>query len=198
MEDSLRIKDPFRSAMVALRPFEPEDAPALQDYINHPELIGRRYLPGEAPAEAPLARQQVEAALRHWMEAERDLHLAVTLAADGALVGHAFLEQDWDPLSPSVALVIASQHQRRGLGSQVLGLLLAYLFDYTPAHNINSWVADWNTSGQQFLLHHGFQPAGRVRRVGLRQGRFTDDLVFDLLRPEWLARQDGGSHAAGR
>ena len=198
MDDPLSIKDPFHSAVVALRPFEPEDAPALQTYINRPELIGRRYLPGDAPVEVQLSRRQVDAVLGHWVEAERGMHLAVTLAAEGVVVGHAFLEQDWDPLSPSLALVIAPQHQRRGLGSQVMGLLLAYLFDYSPAHNINSWVADWNTAGQQFLLHHGFQPAGCVRRAGMRGGRFYDELVFDLLRPEWMDCQEGGSHAAGR
>ncbi|HEX9618333.1 MAG TPA: hypothetical protein VGA03_13055 [Anaerolineales bacterium] len=35
----------FQTARLQLRPFEPEDVTALQAYLNHPGLAGRRYLP---------------------------------------------------------------------------------------------------------------------------------------------------------
>ena len=36
----------FETNKIQLRPFCPDDAPALHDYLSHPELAGRRYIPG--------------------------------------------------------------------------------------------------------------------------------------------------------
>ena len=49
----------FRSDDISLRPFALDDAHALQTYLNHPELEGRRYIPGGFPEVAPLSLQQV-------------------------------------------------------------------------------------------------------------------------------------------
>ncbi len=35
----------FAGEAVALRPFEPDDVPALAAYLNQPELAGCRYIP---------------------------------------------------------------------------------------------------------------------------------------------------------
>ena len=180
----------FAGETVALRPFEPDDLPALAAYLNQPELAGRRCIPWSFPELPPLSQGQVQAIIQKWGEAESALHLAVVRLDGQELVGHAECDWDWDPHCPSVSVVIAPAHQRHGYGSEVLSLLLRYLFEYTPAHVVSGWIAAWNQPALQFAAHHGFQAAGRMRRAGMVQGRPFDMIITDLLRAEW--QQAGG------
>lgn len=168
-----------------MRPFEPQDAPALQAYLNRAELAGRRYVPWGFSEEAPLSSAQVASIITRWGEEEAGLNLAVTLREGGDLIGHALCEWEWDPHAPFTAVVIHPDHQRRGYGSEVLGLLLRYLFYHTPAHNVSSEIASWNLPALVFAGKLGFREAGRNRREGLRGGAYFDGVVVDLLRHEW-------------
>jgi [ribosomal protein S5]-alanine N-acetyltransferase len=181
----------FQSSQLILRPFESADLPALLACLNHPELAGRRYLPWGFPDETPLSSKQVEAVLQKWDEAESEAHLAIILREDQVLIGHASFDWDWDPHCPNLSIVIAPDRQRCGYGSEVLQLLLRYLFENTPAHNVSGWMADWNQAARLFARRYGFQESGRSRREGLRHGAYFDEILVDLLRPEWRATQEG-------
>jgi RimJ/RimL family protein N-acetyltransferase len=188
-------ESPFQGDTVALRPFEPDDASALAAYLNHPDLVGRRYIPWAFSETAPLSHQQVQVIIQKWGEAEKSLQLAVVHAESGNLIGHAESDWNWDPHSPSVSVVIAPAHQRKGFGSEAIRLQLSYLFEHTPAHVVSCWIADWNQAALEFAAYHGFQVAGRMRRAAMRQGRYYDVVVTDLLRSEWQ-QWGGGSHAS--
>lgn len=187
--------DPFQGEMIALRPFEPDDAPELKAYLDHPDLIGCRYIPWAYPDMTPLSQGQIAGIIQKWAEAEKSLPLAVVRLDTGELVGHAECDWGWDPHQPSVHVVIAPAQQRQGYGSEALGLLLHYLFDYTPAHCVTCWIAGWNQPGLEFIKHCGFQVSGRMRRAGVREGEYLDVVITDLLRPEWQ-ELGGGHHAA--
>jgi len=47
-------------------------------------------------------------------------------------------------------------------------------------------VNGWNPASQKVLTKAGFQLEGRERCVVFKDGRFTDLVVFGLLRPEDL------------
>lgn len=180
-------KSLFESNTILLRPFEPGDVQGLQAILNQTELAGRRQIPWRFPEVAPLSRQQVEEIVQGWGTAKNALNLAVELLISHELAGHAECDWGWDPHCPSVSIVIAPAHQRRGIGSEVLHLLLRYLFEYTPAHNVSCWIADWNEPALRFVEHHQFRMNGRMRRAGVWQGGYYDMVVTDILRPEWLA-----------
>ncbi len=198
----------FSQANIRLRPFEPEDAPALQLILNHPGLVGRRYIPWDFPHLAPLSRQQVDGVLKKWAERENGMRLAVIQQTEqrlqtgqrqqpeDQLVGHMVLDWGWDPHSPSIALAISPEHQRQGIGSMTLEIGLRYLFEYTPAHNVSAdWVADWNTPARSFLAKHGFMKSGEPRWVGMRAGQPFNMIAMDLLRLEWQALQTSRQEA---
>jgi RimJ/RimL family protein N-acetyltransferase len=201
---------PFEGELVILRPFEPEDVPAAKEYLNHPEMVGRRCIPWGFPDLTPLTEGQVTGILERWAGEERGLIMAVEaqvrkqawglsggLATEATtLVGHAEVGWEWDPHSPSVSVAISPLHQRKGYGSDALQVMLRFLFHYGPAHCVGCWVPDWNEPALAFLQKNGFHLSGRMRRAGLWQGRPFDVIITDILRPEWLARQ-GGTDAAG-
>ncbi|MBN1667671.1 MAG: GNAT family N-acetyltransferase [Anaerolineales bacterium] len=184
------ITDLFQGPHLRLRAFEASDLAPFGDYLNHPDLAGRRYLPWQFPEELPLSRQQLQAILEKWGQAEKRLHLAVTRQEDGSLIGHASGDWGWDTHCPNIDLVIAPAYQQMGYGSEVLTILIAYFFLNTPAHVVSSsGIASWNQPAVAFVRKHGFTATGMMRRAGLRQGAEYDWLGFDLLRSEWLAQQ---------
>jgi len=186
----------FQGNLINLRPFEPEDIPALQAYLNHPDLVGRRYLPSGYSEIVPLSRKGVQTIYEKIVGFEEEVCLAVTLLESGKLVGHAGCYWGWDTHCPEIYLVIAPDHQRHGYGTEVIEQLLRYLFEHTPAHVVTSWAAVWNASGVHFLMKHGFHQAGRSRRAGIYQGSYFDLVVADMLRQEWAQRSKGSSHGA--
>ena len=126
--------------------------------------------------------------IEKWGQTENRVHLAIIFQEGDTLIGHASAYWGWDPHCPGVELVISPAYQRQGLGAETLSLLVQWLFDTMPAHNIGIEVADWNKHAQKFLLKHDFQESGRSRREGMREGKFYDLLLFDILRREWLSR----------
>jgi RimJ/RimL family protein N-acetyltransferase len=176
---------PFRGDTIFLRPFETDDVAVLRAYLNHPHLTGRRYIPWAFPETAPLSQKQVQGIVEKWSEPERKMTLAIVRLEGQDLLGHAEFDWSWDPHCPTVSVVIAPPHQRQGCGSEALSLLLRYTFEHTPAHVVTCWIADWNQPALQFAAHRGFQEAGRMRRAGIRHGKYYDVIVTDLLRSEW-------------
>jgi RimJ/RimL family protein N-acetyltransferase len=189
------MPDPFtfQTQRLILRPFESEDLPALKACLNHPALTGRRYLPWGIPEDLPLSSGQVEDILQKWAGADREAHLAIVLRADETIIGHALFEWDWDPHCPFITVVVDPAYHRRGFGSETLRLLLRYLFENTPAYSVSGWMADWNQSARLFAREHGFHEGGCSRREGLRLGAYYDEILVDLLRPEWQREKN---HAA--
>ena len=192
---------PFVGKTVTLRPFEMDDAKALREYLNHPDLVGRRHIPWGFPEFLPLIEPQVHGILERWANEERSVVLAIDAHIErqawglsgetsrvSELVGHAEFTWGWDPHAPSVSVVIDPEYQRKGHGTEALFLVLQHLFAFTPAHNVSCWIADWNDSALAFAAENGFQAAGRMRRVGLYLGHSYDLIITDILRPEFLQR----------
>lgn len=187
----------FHGSAVHLRRFESEDAPALYAYLTHPDLIGRRYIPWQFSWDVPLSRGQVEGIIQKWTDVEKELPLAVVHNETDAIVGHAGASWRWDPHSPDIYLAIDPAHWRKGYGSDALNLLFAYLFESTIAHNVSGSFGEWNGEARAFAAYHGFTEAGRFRRAGMRDGATYDEILVDILRPEWEAREDQADAAGG-
>jgi RimJ/RimL family protein N-acetyltransferase len=187
----------FLDEKVKLRPFEAQDAPHLEQYLNHPAISGRRYLPWKYPETAPLSMEVVNQIINDWQAFEQGFHLAVISSPADRIVGHVNVDWGWDAHCPSVSLVISPEYQRQRFGSSTLNIVLHYLFSETPAHTVGSeWVADWNEPAKRFLLKNGFTLNGTIRWAGMHGGKPFDMHAADILRREWQTRP-GGEHAAG-
>ena len=185
----------FETERTVLRAFEPDDIAAVEDYLNDSDIVGRRYLPWTLRDGIPLSTSQVAGILDEWVKQKAGFALAVETKASGRLIGHAVCEWGWDPHCPSASVVIAPSQQRMRYGSEVLSLLLRFLFLETAAHTVTGWVASWNEPALRFAAARGLAEAGRMPRAGLRDGAYYEQVVFDLLRREWAGRE-GGRHAA--
>ena len=177
----------FASERLSLRALEAEDVDALQAHLNDPALIGRRCIPWRMRDIAPLSRRQIEEIIESWAQEKKAFTLGIEMRDSGKLVGHAGCSWGWDTHCPGISVVVAAAHQRNGIGSEVLHLLLTYLFENTPAHNVNGWAASWNEAGLAFARKHGFTESGRIPRGGIRDDAYYEEVMVDILKREWMA-----------
>lgn len=78
----------------------------------------------------------------------------------------------------------------KGYGTEAKHLLLEYAFDRLHLHALRSVVMEPNTRSVAALMKQGYRPAGRLKWVDVKGGRYHDALLFDLLRREWLAARE--------
>jgi RimJ/RimL family protein N-acetyltransferase len=75
-------------------------------------------------------------------------------------------------------------------GTEAKHLLLEYCFDRLHLHVLMSEVHEPNTRSAAALGKQGYRPAGRLRWIDVKDGRYVDELLFDLTRADWLAARD--------
>lgn len=82
------------------------------------------------------------------------------------------------------------EYRGRGYGTEAKHLLLEYAFEYLDLHVLTSWVFEQNERSAGALAKQGYRPAGRMKADGIKSGVYYDDMVFDILREDWIAARD--------
>jgi hypothetical protein len=73
---------------------------------------------------------------------------------------------------------------------EAIELALSYLFlEFDRKNNVSVWIPSWNTWLINIVKENGMKSAGRERRVGMRNGKFFDNIVFDLTKDEYLKQK---------
>jgi RimJ/RimL family protein N-acetyltransferase len=82
------------------------------------------------------------------------------------------------------------EYRGKGYGTEAKHLLLEYCFEQIGLHVLTSWVWQLNERSVGALAKQGYKPAGRLKADGIEKGVYYDDLVFDVLREDWLEARD--------
>jgi len=167
--------------LIQLRAFESEDIGQAVKVLSDPLNWGCRGVDGDR--NGPMSRVQLANAIKSWTEPENGEVFAIERG--GTYVGHVRVDWWWDARCPDLALMVAPAHRRQGVGRECAGLVLDHLFGDTLAVTVHCSVVEWNEAGVEFAESLGFRRAGRLRRTSMRDGRFWDTVVFDLLEHEW-------------
>ncbi|MCA1670291.1 MAG: GNAT family N-acetyltransferase [Thermomicrobia bacterium] len=92
-----------------------------------------------------------------------------------------------------------AEFRNQGYGTEAKHLLLEYCFDHLHLHALRSSVFAANTRSAAALIKQGYREAGRLKWADVKGGIYQDDLLFDVMRDEWLAARDAwrAKRAAG-
>lgn len=82
------------------------------------------------------------------------------------------------------------EYRGQGYGTEAKHLLLEYAFEYLDLHVLTSWVFEQNERSAGALAKQGYRPAGRMKADGIKSGVYYDDMVFDILREDWIAARE--------
>jgi N-acetyltransferase len=180
------MKNPVMvSDRVYLRPLEVEDAKVLAESSHYePDTFMER----GRELESPLAWEHYIKELYETRPTGGEVQFAVCLTEDDKCIGMIGLE--FVDLINGVAETGSwfhdPEYRGKGYGTEAKHLILEYAFDRLHLERIISFVFEPNTRSAAALAKQGYKPAGRLKYDDLKDGRFQDVLLFDLLREEWL------------
>lgn len=86
----------------------------------------------------------------------------------------------------TLALIIASDFQNMGYGSDALKIGLRIAFDELGAHKAEIHAWEFNTRALHVYKGLGFGEEGRRRAAIFHGGRFYNEVSFGMLREEYI------------
>ena len=172
---------------VELRVLNPDDAAAMFAYRSDPEVA--RYQSWE-PKALENVRALIHEASASPAYAPGTWHqLGIALIQTGELIGDCGIHVlERDPRQAEFGITLASRWQGRGLAAEALELLLSTVFGTLQKHRIWCSVDPRNVRSIALMERTGFRREAHHRESLWLGGEWVDDLIFAMLRREWLSR----------
>jgi RimJ/RimL family protein N-acetyltransferase len=175
---------------IYLRPLEAADAEAFaQGAADEPETqMGRGRLPSSPIA---FARWIGETYLEPASQSPTHIPLAVCLCADDRCIGSTTIRRiDWINRTAETGTGLLTGFRDQGYGTEAKFLLMEYAFDQLHLHALSSHVWEPNERSAAVLRKQGYRLAGRLKWHDIKDGVYRDELIFDILRPDFIAARE--------
>ena len=172
-----------RGPRVTLRAIEREDLPALHKGINDPEV--NKFLNSQGPI-SMVAEETWFNNLQERIAAGTDVVFAITV--DGKLVGNMGLHgiNYRDRTATTGSVIFDKELWGKGIAPEAKMLVLHYAFNNLNLRKINSVVFVPNRQSARAILKCGYKVEGLRRQQNFVAGEYVDEIVFGLLKDEWL------------
>src|SRR4051812_5936890 len=166
---------------------ETNDAESLFGYLSHESVAQfHSWVPSSADdARAFIDRNAAVPFNRNdtWSQ------LAIRSATTGELVGDLgvhFVGEDGQQVE--IGFTISPAHQRNGYAREAVLALLDHLFTALKKHRVFASVDPRNDASLALLRALGLRQEAHFRESLFWKGGWVDDIVFGILRSEWLER----------
>jgi len=168
-----------------LRPIKSEDAKAIFDYRSDP--IANKYQ-GWIPKTIDEARDFVTNRVASEMDLVNTWFQFVLIEKDSnKLIGdvgiHFF---DANKKQVGIGYTLDKNYQGKGYMTEALIALINYLFIDLDKHRITASIDPDNVKSIKLVEKLGFRKEGHFKKSFLANGQWVDDLVFAILKEEWL------------
>ena len=183
---------PLRTNRLVLRRFSESDLAAFCSYRNDPDVA--RYQSWESCSVGEASEfLQTQKALQ-WATPGEWFQIAITLKETGNLVGDCALQiSSKDNRQATIGVTLAAVHQGHGFAHEALSSLLEYAFRSLELHRIVADTDPENKPAQILLERLGMRLEGHLKESLWFKGRWVDELIYAILRDEWLQRSQGES-----
>jgi RimJ/RimL family protein N-acetyltransferase len=88
----------------------------------------------------------------------------------------------------TIGIMVAKPFWGKGVAQEAQEILLRFLFEELGLRVVRLWTHSGNPHAIQLAERAGFQIALRQREAIFKAGQLYDNIVMDLLRPEYYAR----------
>jgi diamine N-acetyltransferase len=169
---------------VRLRAVEPDDVDFIYQMENDTSVwhVGNTVV--------PFSRFQIEQyalTSQHNIYSEKQLRLMIGLkkpTQSRKTIGAIDL-YEFDPMHKraGVGILIIQDERGKGFASESLGLLIRYSFEVLMLHQLFCYISPDNVQSIHLFKKHGFVKCGVIKEWLLREGKWTDELMFQLINP---------------
>ncbi len=104
---------------------------------------------------------------------------------DGTKIGGIdhYLVQPYGVMEIGYSLIPSERN--RGYGTEMVQIMVDYLFLSRDIARIQATADVRNKASQRILEKAGFKMEGKLRKLSLIRGEFTDEYIYSILREEW-------------
>lgn len=115
--------------------------------------------------------------------------LAIRPRESKPLIGDVGIHFPTDnPQQVEIGVTVAPDYQRQGFASEAVTGLLDYIFGSLRKHRVFASVDPRNQPSIALLKRIGMRQEAHFRNSLWINGEWVDDLVFAILRSEWISR----------
>ncbi|MBI1878627.1 MAG: GNAT family N-acetyltransferase [Chloroflexi bacterium] len=172
----------LKGERLTLRAIERDDLPRYVAWLNDPEVIEHllAHLPFNLDDETD------------WYESQRKdstmQNFAMVVSAENLHIGSiGLMGINQREQQAELGIMIGDKtHWNQGYGREAIQLVLLFGFNILNLHRIYLRVDASHPAAIRCYLSCGFVEEGRLRDAAFRQGRFEDQLIMSILRPEYL------------
>jgi RimJ/RimL family protein N-acetyltransferase len=106
------------------------------------------------------------------------------IVVEGKAIGGigARFQDDVYKCSAELGYWVGEKYWRRGIATEAVNRMTGFLFENFDINRIFARVFDWNQSSIKVLEKNGFFLEGRLKNHVYKDGLFTDELIFGLLK----------------
>ena len=182
--------EPIAGPSLTLRPVSEADLPDLMRWLADPEVVE---FYGDPPA-------SLEAAREDYLEPGVNPTWRFVIEEDGRGVGeiqyhHAYPGEDFT-WKAGIDIFIGEPDARdRGLGSEAIRTMLAYLFEQKGVHLVTIDPEVANARAIRAYERAGFRLDGVLRHHAFDHGEYVDTHYMSILEDEWPAARERWSAA---
>ena len=181
----------FEGRDIRFGPIDYEKDPEVESRWTHDSAFMRMYeITPARPMSAAIIKKQYEK-LEKQVEEDKNLYqFMIRAKEDDRLIGRAAIQWiEWTNGNAWLNLGIGSaQDQRKGYGSQALGMLIRFAFAELNLFRLSARIPEYNQAAISLFSKFSFVEEIRRRQALDRDGRRWDMLVFGLLHSEWQAQ----------
>ena len=181
----------FEGRDIRFGPIDYEKDPEVESRWTHDSAFMRMYeIDPARPMSAAIIKKQYEK-LEKQVEEDKNLYQFMIRAKDDdRLIGRAAIQWiEWTNGNAWLHLGIGStQDQRKGYGSQALGMLMRFAFAELNLFRLSVRIPEYNQAAIALFNKFGFVEEIRRRQALDRDGRRWDLMVFGLLNSEWQSQ----------
>ena len=172
------------SERLYLRPLETADAAALAAFTA--AETESFFDDGRFPQSAIAVERWIRDL--HAKQPPREIQLAVCLRDGDRFIGILGISGiDWvNRTAESESYLGDVEARGKGYGPEAKWLLLEYAFDHLQLHALRSFVWEPNWRSAAAVRRQGYREAGRLKTAHVKEGVYRDEVVFDMLREEYL------------
>ncbi|MCD6035108.1 MAG: speG [Rickettsiales bacterium] len=173
---------------IVLRELVREDAPALFEYISHPEV--QRFISDEdIPRTPPEAIRETE----YWgglFHQRQSIYWAIADRETNHLIGTCGFNF-WNRLHKKgeISYDLARPLWGKGIMTRVLEKMIQFGFEEMQMHRISATVSPENPASIRVLDKLGFKHEGCMREYKIVHGGWEDAVMYAMLAHEYEARK---------
>jgi ribosomal-protein-alanine N-acetyltransferase len=174
--------------IVAIRPFEEDDAQQLLDLRLHNRDFFRPFEPSTVIIPTSLEEQHVRLTAERldWDEG-RGYVFGIFRRSDAVLVGRIALSRvsraPWQ--NAVLGYFIDADQNGNGYATEAARLALRFAFEHAGLHRVQAGVMPRNIRSIRVLKKNGFRDEGTALRYLEIAGVWEDHTIFAITREEW-------------